>query len=187
MALSSSEVRVAGTGELFLAPVGTAAPTNTATPLVAAYIGYGYTTEDGVTLSKSIDREGIMAWQSLTPVRYLLTSQEFTVGLEFLQSNEKTLKLWLGSGDFGPAATSEFKADVPIDPVVSSWALVLEWADGPAIKYRLFIPKVEISETGDVAIARSATAFAVTFAAVAPDSGTILATLLTSDAAFAAT
>lgn len=187
MTLTSGQVRVAGTGELFLAPVGTALPTAASTALNAAFEGYGYTNEDGVTLSKSVEREGIAAWQSTTPVRYLTTSQELTAACTFLQSNEDILKLWLGSGDFATdgGTPAGFRADVPIDPLGQQFAFVLEWNDGEIVS-RLVIPKVEITETGDVSLARQATAFPVTFGALAPDSGTVLASWLTTDPAFAA-
>jgi hypothetical protein len=187
MTLVSGQVRVAGTGELHLAPVGTTMPTS-ASAALTGFTGYGYTTEDGVTLSKSVEREGIPAWQASTPVRYLTTSQELTAGLTFLQSNEQVLKLWLGSGDFGPdgeVGNPGFRADVPVDPTGQQFAFVLEWKDAD-ITSRLCIPKVEITETGDVNLARAATAFPVTFGALAPDSGTVLATWLTTDPAFAA-
>lgn len=189
MTLASSQVRVAGTGELYLAPVGTTLPTTASGEPDPAFIGYGYTNEDGVTLSKSVEREGVPAWQSSTPVRYLVTGQELTAQVTFLQSNEEILKLWLGSGDFatdgGVAPDTGYRADVPVDPTGQQYAFMLEWKDG-AITSRLLIPKVEITETGDVSLARQATAFPVTFGALAPDTGSVLATWLTTDPAFAA-
>ena len=189
MTLKSSEVRVAGTGELYLAPVGTTLPTAASAALDAPFKGYGYTTEDGVTLSKSVDREGIPAWQSSTPVRYLITGQELTIETTFLQSNEDILKLWLGSGDFatdGGTGPAGYRADLSVDPVGQQFAMVLEWRDGTIVS-RLQVPKVEVTEVGDVSLARnSATAFPVTFGALAPDTGTTLATWLTTDPAFAA-
>lgn len=187
MTLVSGQVRVAGTGELSLAPVGTALPTKATEALNVAFEGYGYTTEDGVSLSKSVEREGVPAWQSTTPVRYLTTSQELTAALTFLQSNDQILKLWLGSGDFatdgGVAPDDGWRADVSVDPIGQQYAFVLDWTDDD-IKSRLVIPKVEITETGDVSLARAATSFPVTFGALAPDSGTVLATWLTNDPAF---
>lgn len=186
MTLVSGQVRVAGTGELFLAAVGTALPTSASATLNVAFKGYGYTTEDGVVLSKSVEREGIPAWQSTTPVRYLITGQELTIGCTFLQSDENILKLWLNSGDFATdgGTPAGYKADVPVDPTGQQFALVMEWKDG-TITSRLAVPKVEITETGDVTLARQATSFPVTFGAIAPDSGTVLATWLTTDTAFA--
>lgn len=185
MTLVSGQVRVAGTGELSLAPVGSTLPTSAVDELDAAFAGYGFTNEDGVTLSKSVEREGIPAWQSTTPVRYLTTSQEFTAACTFLQSNAEILKLWLGSGDFATDGSTGSRADVPVDPVGQQYAFVLEWRDAE-ITSRLVIPKVEITETGDVQLARAATAFPVTFGALAPDSGDVLASWYTNDPAFAA-
>jgi len=185
MTLVSGQVRVAGTGELSLAPVGTAVPTTATMALNAAFSGYGFTTEDGVVLSKSVEREGVPAWQSTTPVRYLITGQELTIATTFLQSNEDILKLWLGSGDFASDGGDGFRADVDVDPVGQQFVLVLEWKDDD-ITSRLVVPKVEVTETGDVSLARQATAFPVTFGALAPDAGSVLATWLTDDPAFAA-
>lgn len=182
MTLVSGQVRVAGTGELHLAPVGTALPT-TAEAALTGFTGYGYTTEDGVSLSKSVEREGIPAWQASTPVRYLITSQELTIGTTFLQTNQEILKLWLGSGDFASDGGTGWRADVPVDPIGQQFAFVLEWKDD-TITSRLCVPKVEITETGDVSLARAATSFPVTFGALAPDTGSVLATWLTSDPAF---
>lgn len=189
MTLSSSQVRVAGTGELSLAPAGTALPTSATAALAAAYKGYGYTTEDGVTLSKAVTREGVPAWQSTTPVRYLVTGQELTIACTFLQSNEQILKLWLGSGDFaadgGAGGAAGLRADVPIDPQSQAFVLVLDWRDGPDVHSRLVVPKVEVTETGDVALSRTATQFPVTFGAIAPETGDLLATWFTDDPDFA--
>jgi hypothetical protein len=184
MTLKSSEVRVAGTGELFLGPVGTAMPADTSAAPDVAFKGFGYTTEDGVVLSKSVEREGIPAWQSTTPVRYITTGMEFTIQTTLLQTNEETVKLWLGSADFAGTAPN-VKADMPIDPLTQQFALLLEWKDGSIIT-RLCVIKAELTETGDVTLARAAQGFPVTFGAIAPDTGTALATWMTNDTAFAA-
>jgi len=183
MTLVSGQVRVAGTGELFLAPVGTALPTAVDTPLNVAFNGYGYTTDDGVKLAKSINRDGVAAWQSATPVRNIITSQEFTIEATFLQSNKDILKLWLNSGDFASDGGTGFRADVPVDPIGAQYAMVLEWKDG-TITSRLVVAKVEVTDTGDVTVAREAQSFPVTLSALPPDSGSVLASWLTSDTAF---
>lgn len=185
MTLTSSEVRVAGTGELSLGPVGTALPADPSVALNAAFDGYGYTTEDGVTLSRSVSRDPIPAWQSVSPVRYVITGQELKIQLTMLQSNKETLKLWLNSGDFAAiGATTNYKADVPVSPTGQQFAGVLHWEDG-AIKTRLLVSKLEVTEVGDIGIARKAQQLPVTLTSIAPDSGNVLATLMTSDPAFA--
>lgn len=184
MTLTSSEIRVAGTGEIFVAPVGTTAPTDSTTALNAAFIGLGYTTENGVTIKRSTDREAINAWQSTTPLRYVYNGVDLSVGAEFLQSNKNTIKLFLGSGDFSGTG-GNYKADVPTVPSQDARALVVQFDDG-TIHRRLYIPKCEVSEVGDSAVTRNAAqTYALTFAALTPTSGTVLATWFTDDSAFA--
>lgn len=186
MALIASEVRVAGTGEVFVAPEGTAAPTDASTALATPWSGLGYTTDSGVTINRSVDRGEITAWQSVTPVRYVYSAAALTVAAEFIQSNEEVLRLYLGIDAFEAGALpGELAGDIPVIPQQDTRSMVLQWVDGD-ITNRLYIPKVEVSETGDVALSRTeATGFSLTFAAVAPASGDALATWLTNDPAFA--
>jgi hypothetical protein len=184
MARVASEVRVAGTGEIYVAPPATAAPTNVATALPAAWLGLGYTSDAGVTLRRSVDREGIPAWQSVTPVRFVYNALSLSVAAEFIQSNEVIMALYLNSGAFALSGT-EYKADIPTVPARDTRSLVVEWNDSPVIS-RLYIPVVEVSETGDMTLNRgSAQSASMTFEAVAPNSGTTLATWFTNDANFA--
>lgn len=185
MALIASEVRVAGTGEVFVAPVGTVAPTDASTALSVDWTGLGYTTDSGVSINRSVDREGITAWQSVTPVRYVYSAAELTVSAEFIQSNEEILKLYLGIQSFDGLAPN-LTGEIPTIPQQDTRAMVLQWVDGD-ITNRLYIPKVEVSETGDVSLSRTeATGYSLTFAAVAPADGDALASWLTNDPAFAA-
>lgn len=184
MALTSNEVRVAGTGEIFIAPSGTAAPTNVATALNAAFIGLGYTTDGGVTIRRSADREGIPAWQSVTPVRFVYNSLTLQVSAEMIQSNELIMSLWLGGSAF-VANTTEYKSDISTSPSRDVRAMVVQWVDG-TVTSRLYVPQVEIVETGDMTLNRTSPQNApLTFEAVAPSSGTTLATWFTTDANFA--
>ncbi len=186
MALVSSQVRVAGTGELFTAVVGTAAPTDASTALAVAWKGLGYTQEDGATIGRSLDREAVTAWQSVTPLRYIYNGASLTVAAAMLQSNKEIAKLWFGGGDFAETSvgSGQFKSDLPTVPTGIERAIVLEWTED-TIKNRLYIPRAELSETGDVQVTRTAPqAFQMTWSALAPSSGTTLATWLTNDAAF---
>lgn len=185
MTLVSGQVRVAGTGELFLAPVGTILPDAASDTLDPAFKGFGYTTQNGVVLSKSVEREGISAWQSLVPLRFIYTGQEFAVEATFLQSNKDILKAWLNSGDFASdGGTPEgFRADVSVDPASQEYALVVRWTDGD-ITSLLVLGRSELIETGDVPLARKATEFPMKFSALAPDEGDVLASWLTTDPAF---
>jgi hypothetical protein len=186
MTLTSGEIRVAGTGELALAAVGSTLPTSPTASLDAAFTGYGYTTEDGVTLGRSVTRDPVMAWQSVVPVRYLTTEQAFTVQATMLQSNLLSTKLWLNSGDFAQiGATQAWTADVPVTPTGQQFAVVVTWTDSAtSVTTRLVIAKAEVTDHGDIQLSRSATGYQVTLSALAPDSGTTFATWMTNDTAY---
>jgi len=186
MALVASQVRVAGTGELYVAETTATAPTDSETALGTPWKGLGYTQDDGATISRSLDREEVSAWQSVTPIRYIYNGATLTVAAAMLQSNDDIVKLWFGGGDFAETSvgSGEFKADMPTIPTGVERSVVLEWSDDD-IKSRLYIPRAELSDTGDVQISRTApAAFQMTWSALAPSSGTVLATWFTNDAAF---
>jgi hypothetical protein len=183
MTLTSSEVRVAGTGELFLAPLGTTRPLNPGTALDAAFIPYGYTTDDGVALARATERSGINAWQAKSPVRWVITGTSLTIRCSLLQSNKDSFKLWLGSGDFTQiGAAMAWKADIPVDPTSQQFAAVMEWKDG-SITNRLSLEKVELTETGDITLTKTGYNLPVTLTAVPADAATVLATFLSNDPA----
>ena len=185
MALVASQVRVAGTGELSIAATTATAPTDVATALGTGWKGLGYTQEDGATISRSLDRTEVSAWQSVTPVRYIYNGATLTIAAAMLQSNDDIAKLWFGGGDFAAGAgAGEFKADLPTIPVGVERTVVLEWSDD-TVKSRLYIPRAELTDTGDVQISRTAaTSFQLTWSALAPSSGSVLATWFTNDPAF---
>ena len=186
MTLTASQVRVPGTGELFVAAVGSPAPTDVSTALGAPFAGLGYTQEDGATISRSLDREPIPAWQSIQPLGYIYNGGELTVAAAMLQSNSEVAALWFGGGDFAEtsAGSGQYRSDMPVVPEGVERAVLLEWTDDDKTN-RLYIPRAELSETGDVQVTRTAPqAFQMTWSALAPNAGSVLATWLTNDPAF---
>ncbi len=179
MSLNASNVRVAGTGEVYVAAVGvTAISSITAAIPSASWTGLGYTSEDGVTIARERDTEDINAWQSSTPVRKLTTSQSLTVSTAFLETKKRVLELWFG-GSFSGAA-GDFKNDLSVTPQSTEVALLVEWVDDTT-KSRLFVPRVTVTDQGDVELTRTgAQQYEMTFEALAPASGP-LATWLTND------
>lgn len=191
MALTASQIRIPGTGELFTNTVGTAAPTDVSTALAVTWTGLGYTQDDGATVSRSLDREPVTAWQSTSPVAYIYNGAELTVAAAMLQSNNEVASLWFGGGDFAETGvgSGEFKSDMPTIPEGVERSIVLQWTDTRGttdVVSRLYIPRAELRDTGDVQLSRTGpTAFQMTWAALAPDTGSVLATWFTDDPAFA--
>ena len=69
MSLDASNVEVAVTGALYLAPLDTPLPTDSETPLNDAFRNVGYLSEDGITETPEEDTQEIRAWQNGDIVR----------------------------------------------------------------------------------------------------------------------
>ena len=97
MALSTSQVGVAVTGEIYYAVTGTALPTDTTTGLNAAFKGLGYVSEDGIT--ETVDRsiDDIIAWQNATTVRSVVTDAKITYEFTLIQTNLDTAQFINGT------------------------------------------------------------------------------------------
>lgn len=172
MALNASEVVVAGFGHIYLGDETAEAPDDVAAPVGLGWTELGYASEDGVTIGRSIDSEDIMAWQSATAVRRIITGAELTLATTLIQTNEDTLGLYFG----GSAASGRLA--VPATPDLDEHAVLVEWVDGTKT-YRLYVGRAVVSDYGDVTLARGdAVGFEVTFTALPPATGNELAVVL---------
>jgi hypothetical protein len=172
MALDATEVRVATNGALRIAAVGTAAPTDVTTAFGVGWSDLGYATEDGVTLTPSMDTEDINAWQSAAPVRRIVTGSGLEVGFTLIQSNEETLALY-----FGATVTGD-TIEIPVSPTPLERALAVEWVDAGAT-YRLVVPRASLSDRGEVTLARGeAVGLEMTFTALPPATGPLAVVIL---------
>ncbi|PAX86768.1 phage tail protein, partial [Streptomyces albidoflavus] len=72
-------------GSGFIAPKGTAAPTDLTADWPTGWVDLGYLYDDGVSMEYSTDSEDITAWQSLSPVRKVLTSVDMTLGFTAIE------------------------------------------------------------------------------------------------------
>lgn len=182
MPIAGSEVRVGANGSLYVAPSGTAGPATISAPWTG-FTDLGYLTEEGATIGRSLTTEQVRAWQSISTVRYLVTEVAFTIGFSLLQFNETTLPFWLGGGTVVNQGGGSYKYSISSSPTIDERVLGLEWTDG-AITYRAIIGRGMVTESGESSVTRSeGIALPITFAAMAPSSGTELAYILTNDTA----
>ena len=143
--MDATQVVVAGTGNVYAAPEGTALPVDIVTPLASPWVDMGYVSEDGVTFTISRESEDINAWQSMEPVRVVSTSEPKTIGFELLQFEPETVMLALRGGTLTTGVVVKW---VPPDPGASDIrALVIDGIDGDEI-FRFMFSRVQIS--GDV-------------------------------------
>ena len=126
-------VRVGITGDVFMAPVGTALPTNIATALNAAFKPVGHISEDAVTESYSVTTEKIKSWQSKAGVRTVITEFEWTFQFVALETSPLIFDLYYGDVT-GTTATGITTTVIPNDPVPLQKACVVEITDGHPVQ-----------------------------------------------------
>ena len=172
MPVDATQVRVASDGKVLVAPVGTALPTDTTTAWNVAFLDLGFASEDGISITPSLDTEDIMGWQSAYPLRRVVTGSGLEIAFTCMQANPDTLALFFN----GTVASGSLP--VPVSPSVQERARGIEWSDG-ATKWRLVVPRAVLSDKGEMTLARGeATAIELTFTALPPSSGTSIATVI---------
>lgn len=191
MAINSALVRVPGVGEVHLAPPGTPEPTDSLVALAAPWAGLGLSTPDGVTLNRTVEKEGTEHWQQLTPARYVYTSQSLTVASAFQETKGAVLSAYFGGLRFieTQQGSKKYRAEISSIPRGDERALCVDWtdriSDTEVYSHRLYIPRAEVSETEESQWTRTQEArWGMTFSALAPVGGsTVLAVWLTNDPA----
>jgi hypothetical protein len=149
MALDPNEVSVAPTGQLLLAPEGTAPPADLTAPWPAAWVDMGYLSEDALTMGSSADATEIMAWQSDYPV-WSNVRISSTVAFQLMQWNGFNLEFAFGGGVYTPDAANGFWTyQAPPSAAFEVRALGLETIDGTKVR-RVVWHRVKMSDRGDV-------------------------------------
>ncbi len=187
MAKSTSQITVGANGTVYVAPVGTAAPSDIAGTWAAAWVDLGYTNEDGVTFRDGKTVEPVSAWQLFYAARYIVTGRESSASFVLRQWSKDTVKLAFGGGTItttaGPPAHYLYTPPDPED--VDERAIGIEWIDGTKT-YRLILPKVMVTETVETNLTKaSASDLPITVGVMGVD-GAAAWTLRTNDPAFAA-
>lgn len=159
MAKSTSQIVVAGTGSILVAPVATVAPVDVATPWAAAWIDLGYTNEDGVTFTDEKTVEDIMLWQLFYPGRTIVTARNSTAAFSLAQWNKDTVPLAFGGGTITttPGPPAHYRYSPPAPGTVDERALGIEIVDGSVIK-RFIIPRCVVSEAVETNLVKSTAA-----------------------------
>lgn len=185
--VDSDELVIAADASVNIAPVGTTGPNNIATALNASFVNLGFTSEDGIEMTPSLDMFEVRAHQARYPVRRGISGQNLELGLTLLQWNEEAVKLAFGGGTVAttagpPAYYTYTPPDSDDEPYYR--AMVLEWEDGSKT-YRLHVPKVLVTDVSSITLARTdAAGIPLTFEVIYTD-GVQPFSLITNDPAFA--
>lgn len=157
MANTASEVVVGSGGKIFIAPVGTAEPNTPTEALNAAFKDLGYISEDGISASFGVTVEDINAFQSLLPIRRVVTGRTADISFTCRQWNADTFSLALGGGSFDESGGNYLFYPPENDDALAENAVIVEWNDGTK-NYRLIIRKAVVVENVETTIVRNAAA-----------------------------
>ncbi len=173
MTTNANEILIAGGGKVSVAPVGTAAPADTAVALAAAYKDVGYTTEDGAQFSDQPTTEEIRAWQSYYAVRRMTTAREGSIGFTMQQMDKTTMALYFGGGAFTQVTAGNFKYEPPLaGDAVYERACIIEFRDGASRIWRIVTPKTQLREATEITFNKGQNAqLAVTLSIMGSDTG----------------
>jgi hypothetical protein len=179
---SSTNTRAWDLAVVYTAPVGTAAPTDTTTPLNALFLSLGLLSEDGVTRTVNQDRTdlktmgGVVAKTKITgqSVQFTFTAEE-NIDEVFVRANPGST-----SATATGVTTRTYKALVS-----APLAAVIHCTEG-SIRSRFWMPNCQVFADGDMTL--GPTGFAgKNFTLVAyPDSATIVHYEITDDPGAAA-
>ena len=136
-------------GAIYVAPAGTALPTDATTALAEAYVSLGYVSEDGVTNSNSPSSDNIKAWGG-DIVMNLMTEKADNFTFTLIEAlNVDVLKFVYGdsnvTGTLATGITVKANSSVPSSKVI---VIDMIMTDG-ALK-RVVMPSAYISEVGDI-------------------------------------
>lgn len=149
-----NETVVGGTGQLYVAPVGTALPASESASLNAAFEGLGYTSEDGVSINKALDVIRLGAWQTTKDVRRIRDNEAFRITANLLQWNESNVPLVFGGGTISEPTTGHYKYTPPaVTDAVVEKALILDVQDGTEI-IRFVVPRGSVTDAVDSQFSR---------------------------------
>jgi hypothetical protein len=179
MALLAAAVRVAITGEGYVAPTATAAPTTSVSALNAAFIGLGYVSEDGITETYDDTIEDIIAWQGATVVRSTRTSSKATLSMKLIESKGEVLELYHPGSAVAIVSAGQWKIDV-VAPTADPRSFVFDVIDGTK-HLRIYVPNGEVTERGEIVYANGEPiGYEVTITCY-PNSSNVVLTKFTDD------
>ena len=161
-------------GAVFWAPVGTALPTDASTALPEAYLNVGFVSEDGVTVSASVDSSSHKAWGGVE-VANDVTSFSETVAFEMIEKSANALKLAFGADNVTASGESVTAVRHNIDAFKTEAVLVVETLVGVNEVRRTVVPRAKLIERGDIAYKDDELVkYAVTFAALEVDGNNVV-------------
>lgn len=135
-------------GAIYVAPVGTALPTDASTQLNNAFVSLGYVSEDGVTRTITRESENTKAWGGDT-VLSLQTEFTETISFTLIETlNVDVKKVIFGDSNVTGDLTTGITA-VSNSTELAEHSYVIDMIQNRAA-VRIVIPNGKVSELGDI-------------------------------------
>lgn len=162
MGLNARQVRVALSGRVLYDPdLDSPDPTDLAVPSTA--IDLGYTTEDGVTFNFGREVEDIMGWQSMDPLRKLITAEPRSASFSLRQMAREQ---WLATMGGSISQLKDAGTDPAAEPALYRW----EPDEAKIPEGRLYIDMIDGDATYRFGFRRAQNSAEVEFSLVRNDS-----------------
>lgn len=157
-------------GGIYVAPPGTALPTDASTELPAAFVNVGYISEDGITNQQSRTSQDIKEWNGGV-VDSSTTEFKNAWKIKFIESlNVNVLKLIYGAGNV-TEASGKIHVAINEDELEEHVFAIDMAAKGGKLK-RIVIPRGKITQLGDIVYnSTNAVAYDSTLTTYKDDSG----------------
>lgn len=155
-ALDPSEVQV-GTANgpgLWIAPPGTAIP-DLGDDFASPWKILGYLSDDGPTVGQSTDSEDLVPWQSVVPIRSVITGRTITLQFTLWQLNELTLALYFDQDPVTPGTGGNIDMELRTDAPTHLYAVAVDSNDAERL-FRIGFGRSSLSAAGDMQITRGA-------------------------------
>ena len=171
-ATNVSTGKPAKAGAIFVAPLGTALPTDTDTALNVAFKALGYVSEDGLTNDNSPESDKVKAWGGDT-VLNMQTDRPDTFGFTLLEVlNVDVLKTVYGDANVTVDASGNIHIEATADEL-DAYSWVIDMVLRGSRKKRIVIPNGTISELGTITYKDDeATGYEITLTNVPDSNGT---------------
>lgn len=152
---SQVQVGTANGPGIYIAPAGTPPPADTATEWAPPWRILGYLSDDGPTVGSSTDTEDITPWQSVVPIRSVITGRQVTLQFVLWQLNEITLGLYFDAEEPVPDADGSIDMELRSDAPQRLHAIGIDSADAERV-FRIAFGRASLTAAGDMQITRGA-------------------------------
>lgn len=166
-----SEVRLAPDGRVLVNQLGAAEPVDVTTAFDVTWRELGWVTEEGVSVTPSVDTNDTRMWQALNPVKRSITGMGLEVTMTLGSHNQDTLGLYFLNGEFENAAGTA-RLEMANSPISQDVMLAVEWTDDEGDLNRLIFPRVTLTDRDALTLQRSdAIGLGLTFSSLAGPNG----------------